>query len=155
MSVPHTERYFEDYRTGESLEFGDYLITADEIVEFASRYDPQTFHLDAEAAAQGPFGGLIASGFMTLGVMMRMLAEHFISPLASMGSPGLDEVRWLVPVRPGDRLRVRATVIDTRRSQSKPDRGVIHVLYEVLSQNDQTVMTVKAWGMYRARADKG
>lgn len=153
MPVPLKERYFEDYRAGDSLEFGDYLMTAKEIVEFASRYDPQSFHVDAQAASQGPFGGLIASGFLTLGAMMRMLVEHFVSPVASMGSPGLDEVRWLLPVRPGDRLRVRATVLDSRRSQSKPDRGVIHVLYEVMNQDNQLAMTVKAWGMYRCRTN--
>ncbi|HEY5634014.1 MAG TPA: MaoC family dehydratase [Burkholderiaceae bacterium] len=152
MPVPHNERYFEDYRAGDSIEFGDYLITAEEIVEFGSRYDPQSFHVDARAAARGPFGGLIASGFLTLGAMMRMLTEHFISPVASMGSPGLDEVRWLVPVRPDDRLRVRATILESRRSQSKPDRGVIHVLYEVVNQDNQLAMTVKGWGMYRCRA---
>ncbi len=154
MSVPHKERYFEDYRTGESIEFGDYLITAAEIVEFAKRYDPQAFHVDPDAAANSHFGGLIASGFLTLGAMMRMMADHFISPLASMGSPGLDEVRWLLPVRPDDRLRVRATVLDTRRSQSKPDRGMIHVLYEVLNQDDQIAMSVKGWGMYLSRDAK-
>ncbi|MCL4746413.1 MAG: MaoC family dehydratase [Burkholderiaceae bacterium] len=154
MSVPHKERYFEDYVAGESVEFGDYLITAREIVEFATRYDPQAFHVDAEAATNSHFGGLIASGFHTLGVMMRMMADHFISPLASMGSPGLDEVRWLLPVRPGDRLRVRATILDTRRSQSKPDRGMISVLYEVLNQDDQVAMSVRGWGMYLSRDAK-
>ena len=154
MSVPHKERYFEDYRAGESTEFGDYLITAREIVEFAKRYDPQAFHIDPKAAANSHFGGLIASGFLTLGAMMRMMADHFISPLSSMGSPGLDEVRWLLPVRPDDRLRVRATVLDARRSQSKPDRGMIHVLYEVLNQDDQIAMSVKGWGMYLSREAK-
>ena len=151
MSTPLKQRYFEDYRVGEVFEFGDELVTEQEIVEFASRYDPQPFHVDPAAATNSSFGGLIASGWMTAGIMMRMLVEHFISREAGMGSPGIDELRWLRPVRPGDRLRTRVTILETRRSSSKPDRGMVLTLDEVLNQVGDVVMTLKGWGMYRAR----
>ncbi len=152
MTVAHKERFFEDYRVGEVVEFGDYPITKEEIVEFAQRYDPQAFHTDEAAAAQSNYGGLIASGWMTGAVMMRMLVDHFVSRTSSMGSPGVDELRWLRPVRPGDRLRVRVTVLEARRSQTKPDRGAILSLDEVINQDGEVVMSVKAWGIYRARS---
>lgn len=152
MSTPYTERYFEDYQVGEVIEFGDRLVTREEIVEFAQRYDPQPFHVDEAAAAKSHFGGLIASGWLTASIMMRMLVDHFVSRVASMGSPGIDELRWLRPVRPGDRLRVRVTVLEVRRSQTKPDRGAILSLDEVVNQDDEVVMSVKGWGMYHTRA---
>lgn len=152
MTTSFKERYFEDYTVGEVVEFGDYPITREEIVDFARRYDPQPFHVDEQAAAQSNYGGLIASGWMTAGVMMRMLVEHFVSRVASMGSPGVDELRWLRPVRPGDRLRVRVTVLEVRRSQTKPDRGAVLSLDEVVNQDDEVVMSVKGWGLYRARS---
>lgn len=151
MSTPLKQRYFEDYRVGEVFEFGDELVTEQEIMEFANRYDPQPFHVDPAAAMNSSFGGLIASGWMTAGIMMRMLVEHFISREAGMGSPGIDELRWLRPVRPGDRLRTRVTILETRRSSSKPDRGMVLTLDEVLNQDGDVVMTLKGWGMYRAR----
>jgi len=151
MSIRNTERFFEDYPVGLSEEFGSYLVTEQESLEFARRYDPQSFHTDAAAAAESIYGGLIASGWMTGAIMMRLLVEHFISPQASMGSPGLDEIRWLKPVRPGDTLRVRSTVVDSKPSTSKPDRGVIWVLNEVLNQRDEIVMSVKGMSLYRRR----
>jgi acyl dehydratase len=150
-AVPFTQRFFEDYPVGETASFGEYAITEEEVVAFAGRYDPQPFHLDAAAAQGSIYGGLIASGWMTASVAMRMMVDHYISPLASMGSPGIDELRWVKPVRPGDRLRMRVTVMDARRSQSKPDRGMVNFLQEVQNQNDETVMTLKGWGMYRVR----
>ena len=144
MSVPIKERYFEDYQVGESFEFGDYLVTEEEIVEFASRYDPQPFHIDKLAAGQSIYGGLIASGWMTGSVMMRMAVDHLISPLSSMGSPGIDELRWLAPVRPGDTLSARVTVLEARRSQSKPDRGLVRAHMEALNQRREVVMSMKA-----------
>lgn len=137
------ERYFEDYRPGLVLRFGAERVDEAEVIEFARRYDPQPFHVDARAAAHGPFAGLIASGWHTGGLMMRMLVEHYLSP-ASLGSPGLDELRWPRPVRPGDTLSVRVTVLEARRSQSKPDRGVVRSLMEVLNQRHEVVMSVKA-----------
>ncbi len=152
MSVPLRERFFEDYAAGEVFEFGDYLITREEIIEFASRYDPQAFHLDEAAAAKSHFGGLAASGWMTCSVLMRMLVDNYISPRSSMGSPGLEEIRWLQPVRPGDRLRVRVTIDSTRPSASKPDRGFVMASQQVLNQRDQVVLSVRGTGMYRTRA---
>ncbi len=151
MTVPIKERYFEDYQVGETFEYGEHLVTEEEIVEFAKRYDPQPFHVDPEAARESVFKGLIASGWMTGAVMMRMAVENLISPLSSMGSPGIDELRWPNPVRPGDRLRVRATVLAARRSQTKPDRGVLEILQEGLNQDGEVVMTLRGWGMYRCR----
>jgi acyl dehydratase len=152
MQVPLKERYFEDYTVGEVHEFGDYLITREEIVEFASKYDPQSFHLDEEAARKSIYGGLIASGWMTAGVLMRMLVDHFISPLSSMGSPGIDELRWIKPVRPGDRLRTRVEIVAARRSRSKPDRGVINFHQQVFNQNGEVVLSMRGMGMYRCRS---
>ena len=149
--VPPKERYFEDYVPGEVHEFGTYTMTETEIIAFARQWDPQSFHIDPEAAADSNFGGLIASGWHTTCVMMRLLVQNWISPRASMGSPGVDEVRWHRPVRPGDSLRVRVTVESTRRSASKPDRGVIFQKSEVLNQQDELVMSSRGMGMYRCR----
>ena len=152
MTVPIKERHFEDYQVGDVLEYGDYLVTEEEILEFARRFDPQPFHVDPQAARDSIYGGLIASGWMTAAVLMRMMVDHFISPASSMGSPGIDELRWLRPVRPGDRLRVRSTVLETRRSQTKPDRGAILALHEVINQDGEVAMTTKGWGLYRCRS---
>jgi acyl dehydratase len=151
MTVPLKERYFEDYTAGEVFVYGDHEVTEQEIVEFARRYDPQPFHVDADAARDSIYGGLIASGWMTGSIMMRMLVDHFLSPLSGMGSPGIDELRWFKPVRPGDRLRVRLTLLETRRSQTRPDRGLIQVQQEALNQDGEVVMLVRSWGMYRCR----
>jgi len=151
LTNPMRERYFEDYRVGESVEFGDHLVTEREIIDFATAYDPQPFHVDPAAAARTHFGGLIASGWLTGSILMRMLVDHFISPVASMGSPGIDELRWLSPVRPGDRLRARVTVLAARRSESKPDRGLLQALQEVLNQNGEVVMSMRSWGIYKIR----
>lgn len=151
MTVPLKERYFEDYRTGEVFEFGDYLITRQEIVDFATRYDPQAFHVDEAAGRDSIFGGLIASGWMTCSVLMRILVDNFISPVSSMGSPGIDELRWLKPVRPGDRLHARVTVLDSRRSTSRPDRGIIHFHQEALNQDAEVVLSMRGMGMSKCR----
>lgn len=150
--VPPAERYFEDYAPGEVHEFGRYTMTEAEMIAFAGQWDPQSFHTDPEAARDSMFGGLIASGWHTGCVMMRLLAQNWISRLASLGSPGVDEIRWLVPVRPGDVLRLRVTVESVRRSVSKPDRGVIFQKTEMLNQDDMVVMTSRGMGMYRCRS---
>lgn len=152
FAVPVTERYFEDYVAGTTFEYGAISVSADEIVEFAKRFDPQPIHVDPEAAARGPFAGLIASGWHTAGVMMRLLADHYISHVAGMASPGVDEIRWLKPVRPGDALSIRVTVLETKRSRSKPDRGVVHSFVEVMNQNREVVMTLKPMSIVRCRA---
>ncbi len=151
LAVPAQERYFEDYIPGSVYEFGSLPVEQAEIIDFAKRFDPQEFHTDPEAAARGPYGGLIASGWHTGALMMRMFADHYLSKASSLGSPGIDELRWLRPVRPGDTLRVRVTVLETKRSRSKPDRGVVHTLGEVLNQNGEVVMSVKAMTIVRCR----
>jgi acyl dehydratase len=153
MDVPVKERFFQDYPKGEVFEAGDYLITREEIVEFAGRFDPQPFHLDEAAGESSVFGGLVASGWMTCSVLMRLLVDHYVSPVSSMGSPGIDELRWLKPVRPGDRLRARVTVVDKRRSSSKPDRGIIHYLQEALNQDGEVVLAMRGMGMSKCRPD--
>ena len=145
MSFAHPvdDRYFEDYVAGSVHRFGSVTVDADEIVEFAKRYDPQSIHTDPEAAKRGPFGGLIASGWMTCGLMMRLYAEHYLTSVASLASPGLDELRWLKPVRPADALSVQVTVLKTAASQSKPDRGAVTSFIEVFNQNDEVVMSFR------------
>jgi acyl dehydratase len=150
-AVPVSQRYFEDYVEGSTFEYGEISLTAEAIMEFARRFDPQPIHVDPEYAARGPFSGLIASGWHTAGVMMRLLADHFISHVASMASPGVDEIRWFIPVRPGDTLSIRVTVLETRRSRSKPDRGIVRSLVEVLNQNKEVVMSLKPVSMVKCR----
>ncbi|MBV9407559.1 MAG: MaoC family dehydratase [Candidatus Eremiobacteraeota bacterium] len=132
-------RYLEDFVAG------SVLVTEDEVLDFARRYDPQPFHTDPEAAKNWPYGGLIASGWHTAAMMMRLVVDNFIDGETSLGSPGLGPIRWKLPVRPGDVLRVRARVLDNRRSQSKPDRGTVTLEVEVLNQRDEVVMTVENW----------
>ncbi|HTD33870.1 MAG TPA: MaoC family dehydratase [Candidatus Elarobacter sp.] len=138
-------RYLEDYPVGSSAEIGSVQVTEDEIRSFATRYDPQPFHTDPEQAKRWPYGGLIASGWHTASMMMRVVVDEFIDPETSLGSPGLGPIRWKLPVRPGDTLRVRARVVGSRVSQSKPDRGTLTFEIDVLNQNGETVMTVEDW----------
>ena len=149
------QRCFEDYRPGLMLEFGAARVEEAEVIEFARRYDPQPFHIDAEAAARGAFGGLIASGWHTGSLMMRLLVAHYLSPVASLGSPGIDELRWLAPVRPGDTLTVRVTVLEARRSQTKPDRGLVRSQIDALNQRRETVMSMKALNFILCREAVG
>src|SRR5215510_4336240 len=127
---PISDRYFEDYVEGDVHLFGTIAVEADEIVAFANRFDPQTLHTDPEAAKSGPFGGLIASGWHTAGLMTRPFMDHYLTKVASLGSPGGDELRWVKPVRPGDTLSVRVTVLKAVPSKSKPDRGAITSKWE-------------------------
>jgi acyl dehydratase len=143
-------RYFEDYPVGAVHVGGPIAVSEQDILDFARRYDPQPMHADKEAAEAGQFGGLIASGWHTGSLMMRMLAKHFV-PQGNLASPGLDELRWLLPVRPGDRLSLRATVETARRSRSKPDQGVVTSLVEVLNQNGDVVMSLKPVSLIRCR----
>lgn len=146
-----TPRYFEDYPEGAVFTAGPVVVDEAEILEFGRRWDPQAMHTDPVAAAQGPFGGLIASGWHTGAMMMRMFADAVLSPESSIASPGLDELRWLKPVRPGDRLSLRVTVIEARPSRSKPGQGAVRTLVEVLNQDGEAVMTLKPIGLLRRR----
>ena len=134
-------RWFEDYVPGSVHELGRITVEADEMRAFAARFDPQSYHVDPQAAAQTHFGGLIASGWHTGSMMMRLLALNYLAPESSLGSPGIETMRWPRPVRPGDVLTVRVTVQQARRSQSKPDRGIVNSLIEVTNQNGEVVMT--------------
>jgi acyl dehydratase len=135
MSDSHLYEYFEDYIVGTVHEFGSIVVEEAEVIDFARRFDPQPFHIDPAAAKQSVFGGLIASGWHTAAMMMGMIVEHYLAQSASLGSPGIDELRWLKPVRPGDTLTARVTVLESRRSRSKPDRGIVYSLIEVLNQH--------------------
>jgi len=143
-------RYFEDLSVGMVFEFGSVTVTEPEIIAFARQFDPQTMHTDPIAAAQGPTNGLIASGWHTVALMMRMYADHFL-PENGLPAPGVDEVRWLRPVRPGDTLSMRVTIKEARVSQSKPDRGVIRPFSEVLNQHGEVVLTVLPINFIRRR----
>ena len=151
---PPDNRYFEDYPEGGVFEFGERTVAEADILDFAHRFDPQDMHTDPDAAAKGAFGGLIASGWHTGSLMMRMFADHYL-PKGGLASPGLDELRWVRPVRPGDRLRLRITVLESRRSRSKPDRGLIRSFVEVLNQDNEPVMTLKPMTMHLCRKVAG
>jgi len=144
FSVPRENRYFEDYEAGHVYEFGSCTLTEPEILEFARRYDPQDMHVDAEKARQGRFGGIIASGWHTIGVAMRLYVDHYLSSVASMASPGVDEVRWPNPVRPGDSIHIRVTILETIPSRSKSDRGVVRARLEAFNQDQQPVLSLIA-----------
>jgi acyl dehydratase len=145
------DRYFEDYAVGAVYEYGYASVTEAEIIAFAERFDPQPIHVDARFAASGPFGGLIASGWHTAAIAMRMIVDHYVSRVASLASPGVDELRWPTPVRPGDLLRLRTTIAETRQSRSKPDRGLVRTHAELLNQDDQTVLSLVAMNLIRLR----
>jgi acyl dehydratase len=140
---PIDDRYFDDYVEGAVHELGTFTMTQDEMVVFARQYDPQDFHTDPVAAERTIFRGLIASGWHTAGLMMRVYAREYLTHVASLASPGIDEVRWPAPVRPGDVLSVRVTVVSARVSKSKPDRGIVTSSIEVTNQRGETVMTLK------------
>lgn len=151
FATPVEDRWFEDYVPGSVYEFGHLGVSEEEVVAFAQLYDPQAIHNDPGWAANGPFQGLIASGVQTIALCMRLYVDHYISSVASLASPGLDEVRWPHPVRPGDRLRLRVTVADARLSRSKPDRGLVRTLVEGLNQDDQMVLSFTAINFFARR----
>jgi acyl dehydratase len=134
-------RYFEDFKAGETVELGERTITEAEILEFAARYDPQVFHIDAERARETAYGGLIASGWHTASLGMRMLVDGLLGSSASMGSPGVEALNWHKPVRPGDTLRARITTLESAVSRSRPDRGRIRSKLEMLNQNGEIVLS--------------
>jgi acyl dehydratase len=148
---PLDDCYFEDYRPGAVYEFGAEAVTESAIIEFAERYDPQTFHTDPEAAPDTPIGAFIASGWHTAALAMRMLVGHYISSVASIVSPGVDELRWHKPVRPGDVLSMRVEVIEARPSASKPDRGFLRSRFDVLNQHGEVVMSMVGLNLMRKR----
>ena len=144
-------RYFEDYVPGAVHEFGSIVAEETEMIEFARRFDPQSFHTDQEAAKQSVFGGLIASGWYTASLMMRLYVDHYLSHVASLSSPGVDQLRWIKPLRPSDTISIRITISETRRSKSKPDRGIVHSYVETLNQNGEVIMSLKATNLLACR----
>lgn len=150
FSTSAADRRFEDYSVGTTYDCGSVAVTEDDIIAFASRYDPQAMHVDRKRAAAGPFGEVIASGWHTVALAMRLLVDNFL-PYNGLAAPGIDELRWPHPVRPGDTLSVRVTVTHARRSRSKPDRGLIYSLVEAVNQHGNVVMTVKPMNLVRVR----
>lgn len=151
FAVPIGERYFEDYVPGSTYEFGSIGVSEAEMLEFASRFDPQPIHVDPVTASRGPFGGLIASGWHTAGLMMRLFADHYLSTVASLGGPGVDELRWRHPVRPGDTFWLRLAVLDARRSRSKPDRGLVRTSAQLVNHEDVVVLELTVLNLLATR----
>ncbi len=144
-------RYLEDCRAGEVIELGSHTVGEEEILEFARRYDPQPFHVDPERAAESIYGGLIASGWQTCAIYMRLVVDGLLGESSSMGSPGLDSLRWLLPVRPGDTLRATYTVLEVTPSRSRPDRGVVRFRGEMINQHDEVAMSMEGVGFFGRR----
>jgi acyl dehydratase len=137
-------RYFEDFHVGDTFDLGSTApVTAEEIIMFARQFDPQPFHLDAEQAKDSIFGQLVASGWHTTSLLMRLLVDGLINDTISMGSPGVDEIRWLRPLRPGDALHARFTVLESTPSKSRPKMGILRSNCELFNQNDELLMTLK------------
>lgn len=149
--MPTIEYYFENAAPGVIIELGSRAVTEAEILAFARDFDPQPFHIDAEAAAQSIFGGIIASGWHTCALTMRLMVDGFLSRAASLGSPGVEQIRWLRPVRPGDTISARLVVLDVRPSQSRPDRGAVRMRTEVTNQAGDLVMTMESTGLVGRR----
>jgi acyl dehydratase len=146
------DRYFEDYITGAVHDVGAIEVDENEVLEFGQRFVPLSYHTDKEAAKKSIYGGLIASGWHTAALVMRLYTDHYLSKVANLGSPGCDELRWIKPVFPGDALSIRVTVMETRRSDSKPDRGIVRSFVEVLNQKREVVMSVKMTNFVRSRS---
>ena len=151
FSTPIDNRYLEDYTEGARYSFGVESVNAEEIMEFARRYDPQSIHTDPEAAADGPFGGLIASGWQTAALMMRLFADYYLTSVASLASPGIDELRWVRPLRPGDRLTLQCETTGVRPSRTKPDRGILTTDVTLVNQDGDPILTATAMNMVARR----
>lgn len=147
MSLLH----LEDFAPAQTFDLGSISVSREEILEFANTYDPQPFHVNEEAALQSIFGGVIASGWHTCSLTMRLMVDNLLSRTASLGSPGVNQIRWLLPVRPGDTLSAKATVLAVTPSTSKPDRGTLEMKYEVRNQNEQPVIVMQGISMFRRR----
>ena len=144
-------RYWEDFKVGEIEQIGGKRVDKEEVIAFARQYDPQPFHVDEAAAKQSMYGGLIASGWHTGAMVMRMMCDAYLLQSASVGSPGIDNLKWLKPVRPGDTIRAQRTTLETRVSKSKPDIGIVNNLWEVFNQDGEMVMSMQGYGMFRRR----
>ena len=145
--------YWEDFVPGTTREFGGRTVTREDVLRFAGEFDPQPFHLDEAAAERSLFGGLSASGWHTCALVMRMLCDAYLLDSASLGSPGIENLRWLKPVYPGDMLRVVYTVLEARPMASRPGVGLVKSQTEVKNQHDDVVLSMQGWGMFRRRDD--
>ena len=143
--------YWEDMQVGQVRELGHATLTREEIINFANQFDPQPFHLDEEAARQSVFGGLCASGWHTCSLAMRLMVTNFLCHTSSMGSPGLENIRWLKPVFPGDTLRLQSSVLETRPMGKRPDIGMTRNLWEMFNQHNDKVLHMEGWGMFKRR----
>ena len=143
--------YFDDFEVGQTIELGSCTVTKEEIIEFALKFDPQPFHINEKEAAKTIYGGLIASGWHTGSLFMRLLYDGLLSRAASMGSPGQDEMRWVRPVRPGDTLSARGVIEEKIPSRSKPDRGLVRTTYQVFNQEGLEVMKIRGLGIFAKR----
>ena len=144
--------HWEDFTVGRVLELGSVAPTVEEIKDFAGKFDPQPFHLDEEAARASVFGGLCASGWHTCSLAMRLTVDNMLRESSSMGSPGLENIRWLKPVYPGDRLSLRHTVLESRAMRKRPDLGLVRARWEMFNQDGAKVMEMEGWGMFGRRA---
>ncbi|MBM3649176.1 MAG: MaoC family dehydratase [Alphaproteobacteria bacterium] len=144
-------RYWDDYEVGARYDLGATSFTAEEIVEFARAFDPQSFHVDAAAAKESLFGGLIASGWHVTSKLMRLFVDNYVDPRTTLGSPGLDEVRWLKPVRPGDTLTAWVECAGKAPSRSRPEMGIVHEHWRATNQKGELVLTIKGINMVRRR----
>jgi acyl dehydratase len=147
--------HWEDFAVGDSMEMGSHTFTEADIIAFARQFDPQPFHVDPAAAKDSFFKGLIASGWHTCSVAMRLMVDRYIGRSASLGSPGIDNIRWLAPVRAGDTISYRRVTTAARPSESKPGIGLVHSRWEATNQRGETVMTMEGWGMFRRRPPAG
>lgn len=143
--------YWEDFASGETVEIGRHTFAEAEMIEFARQFDPQPFHTDPEAAKDSFFDGLIASGWHTCAVAMRLMVQQYIGQSASAGSPGVENIRWLAPVRPGDTITYRRVILESRPSVSKPHLGLLRTRTEASNQRGEIVMTMEGWGLFRRR----
>lgn len=143
--------HWEDFEVGSVRRFGAYAVTREAVLAFARDFDPQPFHLDDDAARVSMFGKLAASGWHTCAMAMRIMCDGYLLDSSSLGSPGIDQLRWLKPVFPGDTLGVRLEVLESRPMNSRPDVGLVRFAWSVLNQNADSVMTMEGWGMFRRR----
>ena len=142
---------YEDFNTGEVKTFGPRLITREEIIEYATEFDPQPFHLDDEAASKSMLKGLSASGWHSCAIMMRMIYDGFLHEASSLGAPGVDEMRWIKPVRPDDQLTIRVTCLDKRDSASRPQVGLVRFNLEMLNAKEEVVLQSSYSGFFGKR----
>lgn len=143
--------YWEDFHAGQVREFGAMTVRREDIIDFASRFDPQPFHLDEAAGRETPYGGLIASGWHTGALAMRMMCDEYLLDAASLGSPGLESLRWTAPVRPDDTLHMRLTVLATRVMRSRPEAGLVDTRWELFNQRGELVLDMRGCGMFGRR----